>query len=300
MDIATKTEQIPDYPLDVSMNALSDMAKILNALGNEDALAIFLLAKNGIVSSKDAIQALGLTQKRFYTRLKELMDNKLIEKVEGAYRHTALGEILCNIGLSMEKLLLDKDKLKIMSQLSKVKNLSEKQKNELMQFFSIDLSLGSKDVKIIDSFDELVSVTVDIFNNATEMVYIATQYIDVRVINAGFKALERGVKMRGLISEIDQISNALKIAFSILTNPRQISVIRNFLSSANSQARTVKLHYTFIIADGKRSVMEIKDPFVDEFKFAICINSEKISKKLVEVFESYWNQGKEILNNIKI
>jgi phosphatidylserine/phosphatidylglycerophosphate/cardiolipin synthase-like enzyme len=228
------------------------------------------------------------------------MDNKLIEKVEGAYRHTALGEILCNIGLSMEKLLLDKDKLKIMSQLSKVKNLSEKQKNELMQFFSIDLSLGSKDVKIIDSFDELVSVTVDIFNNATEMVYIATQYIDVRVINAGFKALERGVKMRGLISEIDQISNALKIAFSILTNPRQISVIRNFLSSANSQARTVKLHYTFIIADGKRSVMEIKDPFVDEFKFAICINSEKISKKLVEVFESYWNQGKEILNNIKI
>ncbi len=300
MDIAAATEQIPDYPLDVSMTALADMAKILSALGNEDALAIFLLARNGIVSSKDAIQSLGLTQKRFYTRLKELIDNKLIEKSEGAYRLTALGEILCNIGLSMEKLLVDKDKLKIMSQLSKVKSLSEKQKNELMEFFSIDIFSQSKGIKIVNSFDELVAITVQNIDNAKNSLYLATQYIDNRVINAGLRALERGIVGRIMVSKIDQFNNAMKILLSLVSNPKQIATIYKFLQLPEIQIRCVTLPYTFIIIDEERCIIEIKDILTDTYKYALFIPDEYTSKKMLEVFNSFWESGEDLKNKIHI
>jgi predicted transcriptional regulator len=34
-----------------------------------------------------------LTQKKYYTHLKRLIDADLIERVDGAYRHTTLGKI---------------------------------------------------------------------------------------------------------------------------------------------------------------------------------------------------------------
>ena len=58
---------------------LVELKEILAALANEDAIKIFLTARRGIEKSTKTIQELGLTQKRYYSRLKELMEAGLVE-----------------------------------------------------------------------------------------------------------------------------------------------------------------------------------------------------------------------------
>ena len=299
MTIAAESEEIPWYPLDVDMTAFAELVKILNALGNEDALAIFLYTNNGISSSKEAIQTLGLTQKRFYSRLKDLIDNKLVEKVEGEYRHTALGRILCDLGLSLEELLINKEKLEIINQLNRA-NISEEEKQGLMELFSLDLSGGTDKIRVITSFEDLVNITVETIDNAEKRLELATQYIDNRVIDSGFRALERGIVGRVLLSQVDQITKTMKIMFSLLTNPGQISSFFNFLKSPDIQIRKIRLPYTFLIVDKKICIIEIKDQISDIYKFAIYINDEIIANKLMEVYDSFWENSEDLKDKIKM
>jgi len=69
-------------------------AKLLSILSKNDALAIFLLAKDGLSAETDTPQKIGLTRKQYYTRLKQLVDAGLIDKSAGAYFHTTLGKFI--------------------------------------------------------------------------------------------------------------------------------------------------------------------------------------------------------------
>jgi predicted transcriptional regulator len=299
LTIATESEEIPCYPLDVDMTAFAELVKILNALGNEDALAIFLYTNNGISSSKEAIQTLGLTQKRFYSRLKDLIDNKLVEKVEGEYRHTALGRILCDLGLSLEELLINKEKLEIINQLNRA-NISEKEREDLMNLFSIDSIDTTSDIKIISSFEELVSKTVDMIQKAKRSVLLATQYIDHRVIDTSFHAVERGVKIKGIISQADNFTQVMKIVFSLMTNPKQATFLTKFLNSDDFQTRFTKIPYTFLTVDSKDSIIEIKNPVTDQYEFALIINNEVYSRKMESIFNSLWDTASDIKNKLQL
>jgi len=281
------------------MTAFAELVKILNALGNEDALAIFLYTNNGISSSKEAIQTLGLTQKRFYSRLKDLIDNKLVEKVEGEYRHTALGRILCDLGLSLEELLINKEKLEIINQLNRA-NISEKEREDLMNLFSIDSIDTTSDIKIISSFEELVSKTVDMIQKAKRSVLLATQYIDHRVIDTSFHAVERGVKIKGIISQADNFTQVMKIVFSLMTNPKQATFLTKFLNSDDFQTRFTKIPYTFLTVDSKDSIIEIKNPVTDQYEFALIINNEVYSRKMESIFNSLWDTASDIKNKLQL
>jgi len=65
--IQADKEAIPD-------EALQHLEKIFSAGSSIDALKIFYAAKDGIESSTQTIKKLGLTQKRYYTNLKRLID----------------------------------------------------------------------------------------------------------------------------------------------------------------------------------------------------------------------------------
>jgi len=68
-----------------------EVAPIFRVLSNPDAIKILYCAGDGIEHSTYTIEELGLSQKRYYTRLKALIDSGLIKKKEGFYRQTALG-----------------------------------------------------------------------------------------------------------------------------------------------------------------------------------------------------------------
>ncbi|MFB0543351.1 MAG: hypothetical protein ACETVR_01090, partial [Candidatus Bathyarchaeia archaeon] len=68
------------FPSTITPQTLSRIEEIIDALSHEDALRIFIYAKEGITNSTVAIKKLELTQKRFYTRLKQLLDAGVLEK----------------------------------------------------------------------------------------------------------------------------------------------------------------------------------------------------------------------------
>ena len=96
---------------------MPEMEKILSSLANEDSLKIFYAADEGITSSTKTIKGLGLTQKRYYTRLNQLIKAGLIEKNENTYQHTMLGKICHKMGLTFIDALKNRDILDYLSDL---------------------------------------------------------------------------------------------------------------------------------------------------------------------------------------
>jgi predicted transcriptional regulator len=291
LDSTSEFDQANIYPLDVSTSAFNDMTNILKALGNEDSLAIFLYAQRGIRNSKKAIKELNLTQKRFYSRLKDLLDNNLIEKIEGEYRHTVLGKIFCDVGLSMEKLLLNKEQLDILNTLQKSSSISHDETREIAKALDIEMPFygNSGKVKLIESYDDLVDELCTQLENSEEAFYIASKYADARVTEVVLKARERGIQMYILNEKISLQSMS---AFKLLLNPSILGQFSKLLGEFKNIMRQVKkLVYSFTIIDSKTSIIEIPHPNLDSFYLAFVIENEKSSKKLEKIFLDMWNSA---------
>ncbi|MEM2936221.1 MAG: hypothetical protein QW231_03495, partial [Candidatus Bathyarchaeia archaeon] len=69
---------------DSLFKSFAEMERVISALANQDAIKIFYAAGEGIRSSTEAIKKLGLTQKRYYTHLRNLTEAGLIQKGEEA------------------------------------------------------------------------------------------------------------------------------------------------------------------------------------------------------------------------
>ena len=117
MGFAEQTESIPDVFDNLTETVSNELVVILDALGHEDSFAIFMYIEKGIKSSKLAIEELDLTQKRFYSRLKDLIEVGLVEKVEGEYRHTIFGGIFFKIGYSLLEMIENKEQIELLEKI---------------------------------------------------------------------------------------------------------------------------------------------------------------------------------------
>jgi hypothetical protein len=74
------------------MKAANERLLSINAaLSNADSLLLFDLASRGLRAGTSGISDHNFSKKRFYVRLKELVDLGLVEKEHGVYRHTPFG-----------------------------------------------------------------------------------------------------------------------------------------------------------------------------------------------------------------
>lgn len=79
----------------ISKNELAQkIIDLLSVLSKPDAIRIFILARNGIISKLDTPSEIGLTKKQYYSRLPQLVKLGLLIKDENTYRHTMFGEII--------------------------------------------------------------------------------------------------------------------------------------------------------------------------------------------------------------
>jgi predicted transcriptional regulator len=300
MSIASESEQTPEYPLDVSMTAFSDLVKILNALGNEDALAIFIYAESGIQSSKDAIRTLGLTQKRFYSRLKDLIDVKLISKTEGEYQYTALGKHFYNLKRQIEPVLDNKERLELIDKIGQAGALSSKEAQKIAEVLSIDDLLGYRinQAKIVDTFEKAVYNVINYIDNAKKTIYFASKYADIKVSQSCMNAMERGVETFFLVGNLDQFSTALKMIKPIIANPAYLEMIVQYLKSPQMNIRYIDLPYTFLIVDERQSMIEVPKPFTNIFSLSIFFDNELFSMRLIENFNLLWENAAEVDNKL--
>jgi hypothetical protein len=58
--------------------------------------------------------------------------------------------------------------------------------------------------------------------------------------------------------------------------------------------RFIELPYTFLIVDGRQSMIEVPKPFTDVYTLSIFFENEQFSMKLMENFDLLWDNASEI------
>lgn len=300
MDAAEDMEQTTEHQLDFSLDAHRELVKILNALGNEDTLAIFIYAADEIHSSQQAIRTLGLSSKRYYSRIKDLLDTKLITKEKGAYRHTALGKYFYKLEAGLETVLENRDRLELINEIGKAGTLSREEAQGIADALSINNLIGDSigHAKIVDTFEKAVYNVINFIDSAEESIHFASKYADIRVSEACINAIGRGVEAFFVVENQEQYANALKILKPMIMNPKYLKIVVQYLRAPQMNVKHIDLPYTFLVVDEKKSMIEVPKPFTNKFSLSIFFENENFSRKLVENFNALWERGSEVQDKI--
>jgi hypothetical protein len=281
-------------------NTLDLSVEILSSLANGDSLRIFMACYEGIESSTKTIKEIGLTQKRYYTWLKRLIDAGLVEKRENTYVQTMLGKFCHRLGTALSNAVEKRDQLELADKLMKADTFSTKDKEEILHKISKSNLIGIAtlsdiihEVKMIKDYDDLVSDIALFIDNAEESVCMAVHGADARVLDAAASAMERGVSFSFLGSGEKELSEDMQTLRTILT-PALVKTMQKLISSKEIRVRlTEKLPYSFCVIDEKYGVVELKYPTYDGFCVAFEFRNEMFCEELVTVFDSLYEKGEE-------
>ena len=304
MNQIEEVETITNLPLDCSMSTFDDMLKILNALGNGDALAIFFFIKDGIVSSKDVIQSLGLSQKRFYSRLKSLIDMGLVEKVDGTYVYTSMGRIMYKMSLSFIEILENKEKINFISELARNKALNDDERAKITGFVADNLEIGPMlsplidgielgTVKKITKYEELVNRLVEDLKKAKNSALLASNYVEAGIVEEQINASRRGVEFKVILSSETMSKRVTKL--KLLLSPKIFLNLAEFVKqqkNSDEWFRESVLPFSFCIIDEHKCYFELP-PLQGEFTIAFYLKDKKVSERFAAFFEKIWAQSEE-------
>lgn len=296
---------------------LKEIERILSALSNEDSLKIFKMASEGITCSTEAIKKLGLTQKRYYTRLSELLETKLIQKDSGVYRHTLLGSTIYKMIDYLNEVIEKGEQLELIDKVRKSKTLSQEEKEKILhaitgseigEFLGL-LDGGLKPSGVVYKFENIVSGVVDLIGRARRDVYLATRYTRSEVVEALSKRLDE-LQMYCISSDkhfFSQVKDLLRI---ILSHPTLIKAYYKVFNSPNIYIGFVDvLPYSFIVVDKRWVGIEVPNPEDNSFLLGLFFENEVLAEKLIEVFNSLKKKAeentgrkfsREILEKVKI
>lgn len=281
---------------------MKDIGKILSSLGSEDALKIFQEAKDGITNSTKTIKKLELTQKRYYTRLNELLKAGLLQKHENTYQLTMLGKICYKLGEVLSEALSYNEQLDLIDKVRQSPSLSLEEREEVVRTLSRStlanfadlLNGGIKPVGIVSKFEDIVAGVKRLIEKAEKEVYLATRYTDPTATEAILNCLNRGIKMYLLDGDKKNLSQKIQLIRLIFSHPRMIKLFYDIFRSPNVYTGyTDNLPYSFIVADGKYVGVEIPKPDSDEFFVGLFFENELLSRKLIEVFNLLTTKAKE-------
>ena len=309
MGIAAEIEYIPENILGTSTAAFGSMVRLLDVLGNQDALAIFIYVENKISSSKIAIQELELTQKRFYSRLKELIDVGLIEKNEGLYQYTTLGRIFSKIGYSLLDILENKDQFELLEKLrdssslsttdfEKITSVVSKGSNNLSGIFNLLFLSENQKVDVFSSNERLVEKLVEVIDGSEETICLASRDLDNKVIDSITKVSAKGVLVRVIIAKehLEEKISKLKL----LLSPGAILSMLEFFSDPNLDEimRDGNTAFSFAIIDEKHCFFELPSKDNNDFMIAFYVVDNEIGNKFCTMFSDLWDTAdtKSILN----
>ena len=285
-----------------SHNSLLDLeahVKILSSLASTDALKIFLECEKGIENSAKAIKELGLTQKRYYTWIKRLIDAGLVEKAEGLYRHTFLGRIIHgSVFKFVEKVIAEKEGYEVLIKLQR-SDLDPDAKREIAYALAKAGVVGFMQedalnpVRVIGSYEQLVEEIMVLLEGTERSIYLASKYRDDRVAESMFRATQRGVKA-AFITERKNVSETLH-GIRPLLSPRSLKILLKVVRSAKDMIRHVDyIPFSFMVLDRRWVVVELPSPLTDGFYIGLTMQDTDLAEKLFRTFKGMWGRGAEV------
>jgi len=269
-----------------------ELSTILRLLSKTDALKILYLAGMGIENSTYAIEELDLTSKKYYSRLRELVNIGLVRKQEGVYRQTALGRMVYDRFLpAMGKAVDAREELEFLAGLEGIE-IENNVKKRILEELGIPDFSGSTNLRMIDDYESGVVELIDQIDDAKERILLASNHMDVRVIEAVVRSVNRGVSFRLIMGENGVESNLQKLKLMLST--RFAKAIIEFMSipeDVGDLTRVADIPYSFCVIDDSHSIYELEKPFGDGFLLAFFIDEQRTTKILADSFNSLWKIG---------
>jgi len=282
-------------------SVLSDMVKIFSALSSDDSLRIFYTAQNGIESSTRVIKELGLTQKKYYTRLNELLKAGLLHKNGDAYQYTALGKICYELGQLFAETLCHSTQLELIDRVESSSTLSLTEKKKVIESISKEglvnfsdlLSGAIRPVGIVTKFEDLKTLLSRLIERTEKSMRLATRYTDVDVSETIIKCVNRGVDMYFLDGDKQNLSTKLQLLRLVLSNPLKMRAFYQILNSPRVHVRYCDLPFSFFVSDEKYSLFELINPDNNEFIAALYLENEALAMRFAELFSTLYTNAKE-------
>jgi len=276
--------------------AESKLVKILGTLGNKDAIKILWFAMRGFDSATDAHEKLGMSMKRYYYRLEKLMEADLITKTNNRYELTPLGMIVADSTKRSHWAIENTKHLGVIEVLKKSKTIDEGMwESVLATLFgnkSVDGKFGTS-ARIITTYEDLVDSIVRLFETATESIHMATRYLDVRAMEAAWRSLARGVKIRSIDSTQSALSS-MKIVQTLIRHPKYVKIVYDLWHSEKAQVRYQDAPFSFMVVDERDCCFEVVNPAFKEFFAAIELHDSKtICPRLLETFQNLWKTSEK-------
>lgn len=281
---------------------LNKIGKILSTLSNQDAIKIFQLAKDGISCSTEAIKKSGLTQKRYYTRLSELLETSLVQKSDGIYRHTVLGSAIYKIIEFLGDLVERQEHLELIDKIKQSKTLSNEEKEEIIRTLTKDriedfinlIDGGIRPAGIIYRFEDIIDGVIKLIEKAEKEVYIASRYTENRIVEAILNNLNRVKEWHLISGDKSNLSQKVQLLRIMLSHPKIVKTYYEIFRAKNVRTGYVEnLPYSFIIVDRKYVGIEIPKPGSNEFFVGFFVENKTLAEKLIGIFNLLMEGSKE-------
>ncbi len=270
------------------------MRAIHSALANKDSLEIFNMAGEGINASLDVLSAHNFSKKRYYVRLRELIDLGLVCKDNGMYKHTALGTLVYeNQVKNLRQILFKRSSIQILQDLKKKKDPNAPERtaideisHEVLKDLESSLGLSNlKPVRLFRTWNELSAEAALSAETMTADLYAATRYVDFRTAETALAAANRGCKIYIIHSPRSGLSPKIQLIGNLMTHPRAIAVFKELSHHPNVTMKEAELPYSFLVIDSCRVGIEIVNP-LDPYSFflGLLFESPALATKLISHF----------------
>ncbi|MCK4697152.1 MAG: hypothetical protein KAT53_02475, partial [Dehalococcoidia bacterium] len=133
---------------------------------------------------------------------------------------------------------------------------------------------------------------IDLYDSAEESVLLASNYIDVRVMEACFRSVDRGVTNRLIVNK-NSLSSKMRNLKMMLSLTFAKTIINFASDKVNLEefVRFTDVPYTFCVVDGHLSIIEFSNPLNEGFIVALSIDDKVIGERLTEFHNTLWDAG---------
>jgi hypothetical protein len=301
--------------LAISILADSDLvknsAKIFSILSKIDNLNIFISAdsnnNNGLKAKSSTIQELRLSRKVYYTRLKQLIDAGLIEKSDGIYKHTTLGNIIYeNDILGLMERLRNTKQMKMVDTLKHTKQFSEEEIANFVNKIAGDgistltsMNASSTKIEIALTYQDMVSAIIERVEFCKNEILLASRSLNEIIINNILRKANSGIKVKVLTDSslvkqyFDLEGQNLKLKDGDKNTAEKINVVSNPWYPGKVNRRIAKIPFSMIILDDKEVGIEIvnwNEP--KNFYGVVFIGGDKkTSKRMQDLYYKLWDNA---------
>ncbi|MFQ6011926.1 MAG: TrmB family transcriptional regulator sugar-binding domain-containing protein [Nitrososphaerales archaeon] len=276
------------------------MMKIMGMLSKKDVLDIFTSASEGLNSSDRAPATLGMTPRRYYKSLSQLMASGLLKKSGKRYTHSGLGEQVYQQEVrGLQAILTQEHGIELLDEIRKNTGITVDDLSRVTPAVVNDLQSTLQvaelsPLRTIRNYEDLVAVVQEEIDKCKKEIVFATRYQDFRVVQSMLRAVSRGVKVTSLVSDKVDLSHRLQMLGNFFSHPETIKLWHELRASPNLTVKHCNLPYSFAAFEGARCVIEVVNPVESEnFFIALIFENESLCENLVKNFNKLWQTAEE-------